>query len=903
MKRINLLLFLFFCLQIGAKNIEVVNPKVEMRTNPIGIGSRTPLFSWEINTEKENVMQISYRLLVASTPEKLKVGKADMWDSELITSDKSNYIAYRGKALQSGERYYWKVMVKTNKGKKESRPAYFQMALINHSEWIAKWIGGDFKSDQPKDHSKINARYLRKEFKVDGKVAKATLYICGLGLYEAYINGEKIGDQVLAPAATTYDKSIRYNTFDVTNLLNSGENAIGVILGNGRFAPFRLPGSRNFGTSPCLLAQLEITTDKGVKQRIISDKSWKMMADGPIQWNNEYDGELQDATKAMPGWNKVGYNAASWVQAQQLKKLKGYLMAQVNPNIKVMDTVKPISIHKTPDGRYILDMGQNMVGWLRVNLHGNEGDTLKMHFAERLNGEDSIYVANLRSAETTDTYVSNHAAGIWEPSFTYHGFRYVELKGFKTAPSLADIQGQVVYDEMATTGQFSTSNDLINKIYHCAFWGIRGNYRSFPTDCPQRNERMGWLGDRATGSLGECYIFDNHLFYNKWEQDIREAQREDSVVNDVAPRYWSVYSDNVTWPMAWYNVADMLYRQFGDVRAIIENYEGMKRFMLHQKNKFMKDGIITHDTYGDWCMPPESPELIHSKDPSRITNGNLLSTSAYYQLCLKMAKFAKLSGNEKDIAFWQDLAKEVRKSFNATFYNTEKGYYDNNTVTANILALRWGLAEEQNKEKIFANVIDQMVNKFNTHIGTGVLGTQEIMRGLTDYGRSDIAFKMVTNTSFPSWGFMVEHGATTIWELWNGDTANPAMNSGNHVMLLGDLVIWFYNYLAGIGQQPESIGFKKIELRPRVIEGLDHVEGSYHSIYGDIKSSWSHQNGQFSWSISIPANTTAKVYVPVKETSNVDAKAISSKGRYVGTDKGCAVFEFGSGNYQLTSNL
>ena len=627
------------------------------------------------------------------------------------------------------------------------------------------------------------------------------------------------------------------------------------------------------------------------------------MADGPIQWNNEYDGELDDATKAIPGWNKVGYDATSWQEAQSANKPKGYLLPQANPNIKVMDTVKPQSIHKTSDGRYIIDMGQNMVGWLRVNLHGNEGDTLKISFAERLNGADSIYTKNLRSAEATDTYISNHSAEVWEPTFTYHGFRYVEMKGFKTEPTLADIQGQVVYDEMATTGQFSTSNDMINKIYHCAFWGIRSNYRSFPTDCPQRDERMGWLGDRATGSLGECYIFDNHLLYNKWEQDIREAQRKDSVICDVAPRYWSIYGDNVTWPMAFYNVADMLYRQFGDVRAIIENYEPMKRFMLHLKNKYMKNDIITHDTYGDWCMPPESPELIHSKDPSRITNGKILSTSAYYQLCLKMANFAKLSDNNKDISFWKDLAKETRKAFNSTFYNTEKGYYDNNTVTANILALRWGLAEEQNKDKVFANVVDQMVNKFNTHIGTGVLGTQEIMRGLTDYGRGDIAFKMVTNTTFPSWGFMVEHGATTIWELWNGDTANPAMNSGNHVMLLGDLVIWFYNYLAGIGQQPESVGFKKIELRPRVIDGLDHVEGSYHSIYGDIKSSWNHKDGNFSWSIAIPANTTAKVYVPVKDTNSVNAKTISSKGRYVGTDKGCAVFEFGSGNYQLASNF
>ena len=856
-----------------------------MQTCPVGIDAKAPLFSWQLSSTARGVMQQAYRIRVATSAEALAAGHADAWDSQWVRSRRSAYIPYRGKTLHSGTRYYWQVEVQTNTGRAVSETAHWTTALMDASEWRAQWIGGRFDSDVEKGRTRIRARYLRRDFAVQAPIQRAMLYICGLGLYEAYINGQRIGTQVLSPTPTNYDRSVRYNTFDVTREVRQGANAIGVVLGNGRFMAMRNPGMRGFGL-PRLLAQLVITTTDGRQTVIASDKTWQMMADGPIQTNNEFDGEIYDARKAMPGWNEPGYRQAGWRPAELMAAPAPLIEAQTNPNIQVMDSVQPQSIRPIGHGRYLIDMGQNMVGWLRVRIHGDEGDTLRLRFAERLapGHPDKLFLANLRTAEVTDTYISDHRPGTWQPAFTYHGFRYVEVSGFRRAPRLSAFQGQVVYDEMATTGTFHTSNSLLNRIYHCAYWGIRGNYRGMPTDCPQRDERLGWLGDRATGALGECYLFDNHLLYAKWIRDITETQRADSVISDVAPRYWSVYSDNVTWPMAWYTVAAMLDEQYGDSQPIREAYEPMKKFMLHLKNRYDDHGIITRDVYGDWCLPPESPELIHSKDSTRITRGPVLATAAYYRLCRLMERFAGIAGKTADVALWQEMGRETREAFNRRFYHADKGRYDNNTVTANILALRWGLVPEGEADRVFGQVVAKMTAAGTPHISTGVLGTQEIMRGLTDYGRGDIAYTLATNRTYPSWGFMTDHGATTIWELWNGDTANPRMNSGNHIMLLGDLVIWYYQYLAGIGQTSDSRGYSHIRLQPRIPEGLSHVSATYRSPYGLIESRWRIDGNTMHWQFTIPANTTAEVCIP------------QQGGRYV-------IQHYGSGTYEVTAQV
>ncbi|MDR1936914.1 MAG: alpha-rhamnosidase, partial [Tannerellaceae bacterium] len=472
---------------------------------------------------------------------------------------------------------------------------------------------------------------------------------------------------------------------------------------------------------------------------------------------------------------------------------------------------------------------------------------------------------------------------------------------------LSDFEGRVVYDEMDVTGQFETSDPTINQVYKNAYWGIRGNYRGMPTDCPQRDERMGWLGDRAVGSQGESFIFDNHNLYAKWLDDIEQSQRETGSIPDVAPNYWSIYSDNMTWPGAYIIIANMLYEQYGDKEPIVKHYDSMKKWMKYMRDKYMDNDIMTKDTYGDWCMPPESPELIHSQDPARKTDAAVLGTTFYFRMLYLLERFATLLDKPAEAQAFAQEAATVKDAFNARFFNRETRQYSNNTVTANLLSLCYGMVPDEDREAVFGHIVDKTMGEFNGHVSTGLVGIQWLMRGLTEYGRPDIALRIATNRTYPSWGYMVEHGATTIWELWNGNTADPAMNSGNHVMLLGDLIVWYYENLAGIRNKPGSTGFKQIELKPCPVDGLDWVTASYHSVRGQIESAWKKEGDTFRWQVTIPGNTTAFVYIPTKDKDRIteSGAGISSVSgvRFIESKDGYALYELGSGRYDFASGL
>ncbi len=486
-----------------------------------------------------------------------------------------------------------------------------------------------------------------------------------------------------------------------------------------------------------------------------------------------------------------------------------------------------------------------------------------MVFAELLQPDGNLYLDNLRSARVTDIYTPAETGSfVWEPIFTYHGFRFAEISGLEEEPSLKDLTGKVIYDRMEDTGSFESSNPLLNQIHQNAYWGIIGNYRSMPTDCPQRDERMGWLGDRGMGCIGESFLVEQALLYEKWIEDIRDAQKPGGSIPDVAPDFWDVRTENVTWPGAYIFAINMLYEQYGNTRPIQQHYEAMKLWVNHIMTNFMTDYIVTKDTFGDWCMPPERQELIHSEDPGRKTDGAILSTTFFYHILELMSKFATMNGNTSDQQEFDRLALLMKNSYNDKYLNKETGQYGNNTVTANILSLRLGLTPAEYQEKVFENIIEKTKGEFNSHVSTGLIGIQHMMRGLTQYGEPELAYTIATNTTYPSWGYMIEKGATTIWELWNGDTADPAMNSANHVMLLGDLMIWYYECLAGISTDKEQVGFKKIQMKPFFPEKLDFVNASYESIYGLIRSEWKKVNGQIEWKITIPANTTAEVTLP-----------------------------------------
>lgn len=901
--------------QQSASSTAVANLRTEYLMDPLGLDVNNPRLSWETTSAQRNLTQSAYQIIVASSQQLLNKDSGDLWNSGKVHSDRSFGIEYAGLPLTSRTDCYWKVKVWTNRNDSlESVPAYWKMGLLQPADWSAKWTGLDssFSWEKPQaTRTRLSARYFRKTFNSNVAFDRATLYLSGLGIYKLFINGKEIGQAELSPDPSQYDKRVFYNTYDVTKQIQKGENAIGVILGNGRYYAMRwgdstgLPHIGNFGY-PKMLFQLELADKDKIVEQIASDSSWKVTADGPVRSNNEFDGETYDATKELDNWSTAGFDDSNWLTARSVEAPEGRVVAQPSPLITIMDTLKPKSVFEISKGKYIVDMGQNMVGWSEIKIKdGKKGDTVVMRFAERLNPDSSLYTANLRSAEATDRYVMKNGRQKWEPHFTYHGFRYVEVTGYPGKPDVSDFTGKVVYDNLPLTGEFETSNAVINQIYKNAYWGIRGNYRGMPTDCPQRDERMGWLGDRATGSYGESFIFDNNLLYAKWMQDIEDAQLADGSVPDVAPNYWRIYSDNMTWPGAYVMISDMLYQQFGNSKPFETHYASMKKWLEYMREKYMKDYILTKDTYGDWCMPPEDPMLIHSKLPERITAGDYLGTTYYYHMLQLMEKFANHLGKAGDQKEFKDLGINIKRAFNDKYLDVENNGYSNNTATANLLALAFGLAPDSIKNQVFQHIVNTTMNDFGGHISTGLVGAQWIMRTLTGNGRADIAYKLATNTTYPSWGYMAKEGATTIWELWNGNTANPAMNSGNHVMLLGDLVIWFYEDLAGIKNDPVSTGFKKIIMKPVPVDGLDHVKASYHSVHGMIKSEWNKSNDTFDWQVTIPANTTATVFIPAKSLDSITegGKEIkdSNEMNFVKMENGNAVVELGSGSYHFVS--
>lgn len=907
-----LVMLLFSFLAMAQNDIKLHNLQCEMLTNPLGIDVLQPRLSWQIITEKSEVEQTHFQVLVASSSEKLKNNNADLWDSGKVESDASVNVRYLGKKLDSKKEAFWKVKTWTTKGDSNwSETGFWSMGILTYSDWKStRWIGYNelFLGDTIGQFSKLSARYIRKQINLKKPIKNAKVYIMGMGLYEFYINGKKIGDQVLAPVPTDYTKNVKYNVFDVTSQLKQGDNVLGTILGNGMFftmrqeyKPYKI---KSFGF-PKMAFQLDIEYEDGTKENIKTDETWKFTPYGPIRSNNIYDGEVYDARKEITNWNTTNFDDSNWLNLMWVQEPGGFPEAQMTPNMKIMDEVKPISVKATNRGTYILDMGQNMVGWLQIKVKGANGDKITMKFAESLKDDGSLYIANLRDARVTDTYIlKGEGEEVWEPKFVYHGFRFVEISGYKTKPSLDNFLGKVVYDNIETTGTFESSDKTMNQIFKNAFWGINGNYKGMPIDCPQRNERQPWLGDRTTGAYGESFLFNNHTLYAKWLDDIKFSQTLDGGIPDVAPAFWRYYGDGVTWQAAYIKIADMLYQQYADEESIKNHYPFMRKWMLYMEDNYLKNDLMNRDKYGDWCVPPESLEIIRSQDPTRLTDGEVLSSAFYFHLLQIMKKFAHIiDADASEIEHYNDLSERIKTAFNKKYLN-KNNTYANNTVTANVLPLAFGMVPENLKSDVFKNMAHEIEVVKNGHISTGVVGTQFLMRTLTENGRGDLAYKLASNKTYPSWGYMVENGATTIWELWNGNTADPEMNSQNHVMLLGDLMIWYYENMAGIKSSPEQPGFKQIVMKPDFNAGLNFVNASYKSSYGLIKSNWKKNKANLDWEITIPANTSAKVYLPTALASKVKVNnqklKISSEAHKI--EIGNLVLILKSGTYTINVN-
>lgn len=874
-------LFVFACLVLNA-TVSVNSLKTEGMANPLGIDVTIPRFSWKTTaTAETGVLQKAYQIMVATSDEKLKAGEADVWNSGKVNSANQLWIPFGGGELKSNQRFFWKVKVWTNKGESDwSETALWSMGILSEVEWkSAQWIGMDkaMPWDDETYYSRLSVRYVRNEFSAKKEIKRATVHISGLGVFEMFLNGKRVSNEVLATAPTDYNKSVLYNTYDVTKMLVKGKNAVGIAQGTGRYynmrqtyKPWKVP---TFGYPKSRMMLIMEYTD-GTTETVSTKDNWKLNADGPVRSNNEYNGEEYDARKELNGWAEVGYDDSKWGNAERVRFPEGKVRAQMMPGMRIVDKLPVKKVTALNGNRYILDFGQNIAGWLRIKVRGNAGDSVVMRFAETLQTNGELYTENLRSARQKDVYIlKGDAKGEeWAPAFVYHGFRYVEVSGLKYAPPADDFVAEVISDEMEQTGKLTTSNDVVNQVLKNAWWGILDNYKGMPVDCPQRDERQPWLGDRTMGCWGESFLFDNQRMYTKWGADIRDAQRHDGCIPDVAPNYLTYYTDNVTWPAALPMLSDMLYTHFGDIQPIKDNYQSIRKWMTHmEKNYLSKDYLMTKDQYGDWCVPPEDLKMIHSQDPKRVTDGTLISTAYYYRLLGMMSRFAQLQGLKNDVKAYDQLAVKMKNAFNEKFFRTDSLFYGNNSTTSNLLPLAFGLVQKEYvdsiaKKVLYKTVPANTVSQIGTgdlNINVGVIGIQFLLRELSKMGRADVAYALLANDKYPSYGYMAANGATTIWELWNGNTADPRMNSGNHVMLLGDMLIWAYENMAGIKSDYNKVAFKHIVLKPDFsIPNLEFVNALYETPYGKVVSNWRKTLMKLHWEVTIPVNTTAEVYLP-----------------------------------------
>lgn len=929
MCRLLLNLFILITSLSAVSAVNVGSLTIERLRNPLNIESANPRLSWIITSDRNDVMQTAYRILVATEPEKLDKNEGDVWDSGVVESSESVLVPYGGPRLKPNRRYYTKVKTFTTGGETPwSEVMEWGTGPMGEKGWSGRWIGWErpFEWDVEDAHSRLSSRYLRKEFPAlpgKGEIKRATAHVCGLGLYELHINGKRVGENVLTPAATDYRRTVLYDSYDVTPLLrnNGSINAIGVTIAPGRYytmhqnyKPHKIV---NFGY-PKVRLNLIIEYTDGSTQRVATDDTWRLSAMGPVRSANEYDGEEYDARLEMPGWTEAGYNDSAWLPAQLASIPYGTLHPSPAPGMKVKQTFKPKSIRKLDNGPYLVDFGQNMSGWCRLNIPKmREGDTVRVRYSERISPDSlALDVENLRHARSTDTYISNgHDDGCkWAPRFVYHGFQFVEVQGLTTLKA-DDLLAEMVYDDLDDAGTFSCSDPTINAVHQAARMGIASNYKGFPVDCPQRDERQPWTGDHNMGSWGENFIFDNAALYAKWTDDMREAQREDGVIPDICPAFYNYYTADMTWSSTLPVVCDMLYEQTGDIRPIEKNYDAIKKWMRHIRDNYTRDGLVTADKYGDWCVPPESPELIHAKDPARLTDGTLIASAYYYKMCSLMTKFAQLlSRDSAEISGWKADGDAIKRAFNDKFLvrcpgsspvpgghilYPDSSRYGNGTVTANLLPLAFDMVPDDYRRAIADNIVKTLVTDNAYHSSCGVIGVNWLMRELTRMGRGDVADILASQTTYPSYGYMLTKGATTIWELWNGDTARKSMNSCNHVMLLGDLIAWMYRDLAGIN--PAEPGYRAVLLKPDFsIDRLTEAEGSYLTPYGRVVSSWKKSPMHLDWEIEIPCNSTGIVAMPASYTSSVppcDGMA------QAGSDGERSLWRVPSGRYHINVTL
>ncbi len=890
--------------------------RCEYLVSPMAIETREPRLSWAIESATRIAKQTAYQIIVATSANELAAGRGDLWDTGRVAGNQTIQIIYQGKPLRSRQECFWKVRVwgLNNNPSEWSRPARWMMGFMEASDWSAKWIGDKLPSVET-----VSATYLRRPFKLDAKAKRAIIYASALGVYELGINGHRVGDQLLAPEFTDYHARTQYQTYDVTSLLRAGDNCLSATVGDGWYAggiglgQALIKKPRNiYGNHPRLIAQLEIELADGKKDKIVTDASWRVTREGPIRSADILNGEDYDARREMPGWDAPGFDDKAWQAADSAENVSTKLVAQPNEPIRVTREINPLSVGEPKPGVYVFDMGQNMVGWCRLKAKGAAGTTVKLRHAEMLNPDGTIYTDNLRIAKQTDTYtMRGDASESFEPHFTYHGFRYVEITGLQGKPQLDALTGRVFNSAMNETGSFSCSDATLNKLWQNILWTQRGNMHSIPTDCPQRDERLGWMGDIQIFVGTGIFNMDMAAFFTKWMRDVRDAQAEDGRFADFSPHPFGKdtrFTGVAGWGDAGLVVPWRVWQHYGDKRMLAESFESAKRWVefIRSNNPNLLWKNRRGNDYGDWL---NSDTLVYEGFPRKggQVPKEIFATMMFAYATDLLSRMATVLSRDDDARKYAALFDDIKAAFNKA-YVSEDGHIQGDTQAGYALALHFELLPEKLRAAAFKYMLDGIA-RYNGHMSTGFHSTYRMMLELTRAGRNEVAYDLINNRTFPSWGYSIENGATTIWERWDGYVKgrgfqDKGMNSFNHYAI-GAVGEWMYRVILGINDDDARPAYEHFTLRPLPGGGLKWARGYYDSIRGRIESSWSVAESRLKYDVTIPANTTATVYVPAKDAASVmeSGKAESAQAgvQFVRMEDGAAVFTVQSGKYSFES--
>lgn len=879
--------------------LKAIELRCEYLINPVGIGETKPRFSWKLESDSKNVIQATYRIQFATD----KYFDTILWDTGTICSSDSIHIEYNGPGLVSSTRYFYRVKISDNHDQQSpwSDAAYFETAMLDNFLWKAQFI-----TPEDTDSADSSKGYmLRKNFLLDGEIEFARAYTTALGLYELFINGCRVGEDLLTPGWTAYKKRLQYQTYDVTELLMKGQNAVGANLGCGWYKG-DLAGwlsQRNmYGDRNAILFQLLVRYRDGREQLIISDSSWKA-SDGPVIYSELYHGETYDARKEKEGWNSTGFDDSGWYSVKAFEYDKSVLTPQDGLPVRRQEIFKPVSIITTPSGECIIDFGQNLSGWVKFKVKGNAGECVVLKHAEILDAHGNFYTENLRSAKATIEYIlKGSGTEIYEPHFTFHGFRYVMVEKYPGDISAEAFTAVAIHSDMEPIGTFSCSNDLVNQLQHNILWGLKDNFVDIPTDCPQRDERLGWTGDAQVFIRTACFLMGTAPFFKKWLRDMRADQLEDGGIPYVIPdvltkvQHGDANTEADHSATGWGDAAVIcpwtIYQCYGDKRILEEQYGSMKKWVEYIY-EHAQNGVLwnTGFHFGDWLA-------LDAKEGSYFgATPNDLAATAFYAYSTKLlVKSAKVLGFNDDAVYYARLYERIVSAFKSEFF-TPNGRLAVRTQTAHILALMFELVPAEHFKRT-ADTLITLLDENTGHLTTGFLGTPYFCHVLTQTGNLDAAYNLLLKEDYPSWLYQVKMGATTIWEHWDGVKPDGSMwsadmNSFNHYAY-GAIGDWLYRVVAGLDKDSNVPGYRRIIMKPQPGGGLTHAKAEYSGMYGKTSIHWRIDSKNFFVDIVIPHNTTARLILPGASTDCIAGDAIKFTSCIGGAEA-----EIGSGNYHF----